>query len=99
MAKQKLREAIATEAARLILRGKETEYAVARKRAARWLSRRKVAAVDMPSAAEIQSQLYLLAGLFTNEHQSAALLAMREAALELMVLLNLHFDFRHLSLL
>ena len=88
MAKQKLREAIATEAARLILRGKETEYAVARKRAARWLSRRKVDSVDMPSAAEIQSQLHLLAGLFTNEHQSAALLAMREAALELMVLLE-----------
>ncbi len=69
MAKRKLREAIAAEAARLMLRRKATEYAAARKRAARWLSRRKVHASDMPSNAEIQTQLYALAGLFSQEQQ------------------------------
>ena len=65
------------EAARLMLRGKETDYAAARKRAARWLSRRKVDATDMPTAAEIQLQLYALSGLFAAEHQTASLAAMR----------------------
>ena len=75
------------EAARLMLRGKETDYAAARKRAARWLSRRKVTSADMPSAAEIQLQLYALSGLFAAEHQAASLAAMRAAALELMTVL------------
>jgi hypothetical protein len=88
MSRQKLRNAIAAESARLILRGKETDYAAARKRAARWLSRRKVNAQDMPTAAEIHSELYALSGLFSDEHQVASLWAMREAALELMQLLE-----------
>ena len=88
MSKQKLRNAIAAESARLILRGKETDYAAARKRAARWLSRRKVDAQDMPTAAEIHSELYALSGLFSDEHQTASIRAMREAALELMQLLE-----------
>ena len=76
------------EAARLMLRGKESDYAAARKRAARWLSRRKINASDMPSAAEIQTQLYALSGLFAAEHQAASLAAMRAAALELMTVLS-----------
>lgn len=91
MSRQKLRNAIAVEAARLILRGKETEFAAARKRAARWLSRRKLDAADMPAAAEIQAQLHALSGLFAEEHQAASLLAMRVAGLELMQALG---DFR-----
>jgi hypothetical protein len=88
MPRQKLRNSIAMEAARLMLRGKETDYAAARKRAARWLSRRKVSATDMPSAAEIQLQLHALSGLFAAEHQTAFLAAMRAAALELMTVLE-----------
>jgi hypothetical protein len=87
MSRQKLRNSIAMEAARLMLRGKETDYAAARKRAARWLSRRKVKSTDMPTAAEIQTQLYALSGLFAAEHQAASLAAMRAAALELMTVL------------
>ena len=88
MAKPKLRESIAAEAARLMLRGKEREYAAARKRAARWLSRRKVHAEDLPSNAEIESQLLALSGLFADEQQRAGLASMRQAAWELMQLLE-----------
>lgn len=91
MAKPKLRESIAAEAARLMLRGKETEYMAARKRAARWLSRRKVQAEDLPTNAEIESQLLALSGLFADEHQKTALASMRLAAWELMTALE-QFD-------
>ena len=84
MAKPKLRESIAAEAARLMLRGKENEYATARKRAARWLSRRKVRPEDLPSNAEIQTQVYALSGLFADEQQKTELAGMRRAAWELM---------------
>ena len=88
MAKPKLRESIAAEAARLMLRGKEREYAAARKRAARWLSRRKVLPEDLPSNAEIETQLYAISGLFADEQQRAALASMRRAAWELMQVLG-----------
>lgn len=84
MAKLKLRESIAVEAARLVLRGKQTEFSAARRQAARWLSRRKVDPADMPSDAEIHSKLYALAGFFSAEQQRAALSAMRNSALQLM---------------
>ena len=76
------------EAARLLLRGKETDYVAARKRAARWLSRRKLDAADIPTAAEIQTHLFALSGLFAEEHQTAARAGMRAAALELMTILQ-----------
>lgn len=76
------------EAARLLLRGKENDYVAARKRAARWLSRRKLDAADIPTAAEIQTQLFALSGLFAEEHQTAARAGMRAAALELMDILQ-----------
>lgn len=88
MNKLKLRDAIAAAAARLLLRHKEADFGAARKRAARWLSRRKVRAADMPSNAEIQTQLYALWGLFSAERQQAALFEIRHAALELMELLE-----------
>lgn len=83
-----LRHQIAAEAARLLLRGKEKDYTAARKRAVRWLSRRRVSADDMPSNAEIQVQLYALGGLFVEEREIQTLLRMRDAARELMEILS-----------
>ncbi|MGH7200070.1 MAG: HD domain-containing protein [Planctomycetaceae bacterium] len=71
MSRWKLREAIAAEAARLLLRGEESDYLAARKRAARWLSRKRLPPEDLPTSAEIQSQLYALAGLFSEEASPA----------------------------
>lgn len=67
MTSPELREAIATEAARLILRGKAPEYHSARIRASRWLSKRKLSAEEMPSNAEIQAKVQALACLFAEE--------------------------------
>lgn len=71
MAKPKLRKAIAAEAARLLLRGTETDCRTARQRAARWLSRKKVDPEDLPTNEEVQAQQYLLAGLFQGRGQAA----------------------------
>lgn len=71
MTRAKLRNAIAREAARLLLRGTETEYFAARKRAARWLSKRKLDPADLPSNGEIRSELCELAGLFAAESEAA----------------------------
>lgn len=83
-----LRHQIAAEAARLLFRGKEQDYTAARKRAVRWLSRRRVSADDMPSNAEIQVQLYALGGLFVEEREVQTLLRMRDAACALMEVLS-----------
>ena len=88
MKRQKLRDAIAVEAARLILRRKETDYAAARKRAARWLSRRRLAPADLPSQAEIEMQIRALSGLFSEEHQTALRRIMLQTASELMTQLT-----------
>jgi hypothetical protein len=72
MTSHELREAIATEAARLILRGKAPEYHSARIRASRWLSKRKLSADEMPSNAEIQAKLQALACLFLEERLASA---------------------------
>ena len=80
MSRQKLREAIAQEAARLILRGKVSDYGTARKRAARWRSRRKVHSDDLPTNSEIEQQIYALAGLTAGSDQQAALMRMRDHA-------------------
>ncbi len=78
-----IRRAIATEAARLLLRRKESNHAAARKRAARWLSRRRVHRDDMPSRKEIDDQFDLLAGLDSAEHQQARLREWQLLAVEL----------------
>lgn len=49
-----------------MLRGGENEYYAARRTAARWLARRKVAAHELPTDAEIRAQIYEIAGLFTE---------------------------------
>src|SRR5262245_31805651 len=72
MTSHELRDAIATEAARLILRGKAPEYHSARIRASRWVSKRKLSADEMPSNAEIQAKLQALACLFTASRRGPA---------------------------
>ena len=84
----RLRHAIAAEAARLIYQRKESDYFSARRKAARWLSRQRVPPEELPTHAEIQNEVFALAGLFTAERQTSALAEMRYAALELMKLLH-----------
>jgi len=87
MSDQDLREQIAAEAARLLLRGKEQDFAAARKRAARWLRRKRLRREEMPSNAEIQVQMYALSGVMSAERDPATLSQMRHFAAELMELL------------
>lgn len=75
-----IRRRIATEAARLLVRGKVGDYSTARKRAARWLKRKGLARSDMPSHAEIQDQIFALSGVFDAERDgSRTRLACRHA--------------------
>jgi hypothetical protein len=67
MSANELREQIAKEAARLMLRGKESDFSAARKRAARWLKRKKLTRDEIPSNQEIQVQIYALSGLMESE--------------------------------
>ncbi len=84
---ESLRQQIATEAARLLLRGKEHDFTAARKRAARWLKRRKLRREDMPSNAEVQVQMYALSGVMASERDPAVAWQMRHFAGQLMDLL------------
>jgi hypothetical protein len=79
-----VREQIAAEAARLLLRGKERDFAAARKRAARWLKRRRLRREEIPSNQEIQVQLYALAGVMAAERDPATLAQMRQFAAQVM---------------
>jgi hypothetical protein len=63
MTSDELREKIAIEAARLMLRGKESDFSAARKRAARWLKRKKLTRNEIPSHQEIQVQIQAQSGL------------------------------------
>jgi hypothetical protein len=56
-----LRNKIAAEAARLMLRGKQGDFLSARRQAGRWLIRGKIPADELPTIAEIQRELYSLA--------------------------------------
>lgn len=58
-----LRQKIAAEAARLMLRGKLPDFMSARRQAARWFAKRRLAADELPTAAEIQQEIYALACL------------------------------------
>lgn len=66
-----LRHKIAAEAARLMLRGKFADVLSARRQAARWLIRGRVPVDELPTVAEIQQELYALAGLERLSSQSA----------------------------
>lgn len=88
MADRKLRQAIAAEAARLLQQRKEPDYHAARRKAARWFSRQRVARADLPSYGEIQQEVFALAGLFSSERQQSALNEIRLIARELLDLLS-----------
>lgn len=84
----KIRQAIAAEAARLMSQRKESDFRSARRKAARWFSRQRVAAEDLPSFGEIQQELFALSGLFASERQTASLVEIRLAAREIVQLLS-----------
>lgn len=88
MADRKLRQAIAAEAARLLQQRKEPDFHSARRKAARWFSRQRVAPADLPSFGEIQQEVFALAGLFSSERQQSALTEIRLVAHDLLDLLN-----------
>lgn len=88
MADRKLRQAIAAEAARLLQQRKEPDLHAARRTAARWFSRQRVAPSDLPSFGEIQQQVFALAGLFSSERQQSALQEIRLVAHDLLELLQ-----------
>ena len=88
MADRKLRQAIAAEAARLLQQRKEPDFRSARRKAARWFSRQRIAAADLPSFGEIQQEVFALAGLFSSERQQSALNEIRLVAHDLLELLN-----------
>lgn len=73
MHRDELREQIAAEAARLILRGKAADFSAARKRAARWLKRKRLHREEIPSHQEIQVQLQALSGVLQQERDPATL--------------------------
>ncbi len=78
------REAVAEEAARLLVRRKETDFYTARKRAARALGQKRTPAADLPTIGEIREQVYAITGLYAEDRQRAALMEIRQAALDIM---------------
>lgn len=81
------RRQIASEAARLLARGKVSDFTAARKRAARRLKRHGLSPADFPTNGEIQQELYALAGLFQAEREGSTWLAQASAAANVMELL------------
>src|SRR5437588_1195028 len=88
MANDRLRQAIAFEAARLMYERTESEYYTAKRTSARRLGRRGVKPADLPSNAEIRDQLQLFARIHEGEKRTDHLRAMRVQALHLMRMLR-----------
>src|SRR3954468_492557 len=88
MSHDKLRQAIALEAARLMYERIETEYFTAKRKAAKRLCRQQIKPSDLPSNAEIREQIQTFARLHEGERRTVNLRAMRLAALRLMRLLR-----------
>src|SRR5436305_1068922 len=88
MANDKLRQAIALEAARLMYERAESEYYTAKRKAAKRLCRRGVKPEDLPSNAEIRDQIQLFARLHEGENRTRHLREMRLDALRMMRLLR-----------
>jgi hypothetical protein len=84
MAKDKLRYAIAFEAARLMYQRSETEYYTAKRKAAKRLCRHSYKPEDLPSNAEIRDLIQTFARLHEGDRRTAHLRAMRLEALKLM---------------
>src|ERR1051325_2051262 len=88
MANDKLRYAIAFEAARLMYQRVESEYFTAKRKAAKRLCRHNYKPEDLPSNAEIRELIQTYARLHEGERRTAHLRAMRLEALRLMRLLR-----------
>ncbi len=84
MANDKLRYAIAFEAARLMYQRVESEYYTAKRKAAKRLCRHSYKPEDLPSNAEIRELIQTFARLHEGERRTAHLRAMRLEALKLM---------------
>jgi hypothetical protein len=84
----KLRQAIAFEAARLMYERVETEYFTAKRKAAKRLCRGDVKPQNLPSNAEIRDQIQMFARLYEGERRSQHLKEMRLEALHFMRLLR-----------
>src|SRR5437764_8300995 len=88
MSHDKLRQAIALEAARLMYERIESEYFTAKRKAAKRLCRRGVKPEDLPSNAEIRDQIQVFARIHEGEKRTEHLRDMRLEALRLMRLLR-----------
>jgi predicted HD phosphohydrolase len=88
MANDKLRQAIALEAARLMYERSESEYYTAKRKAAKRLCRQQVKPDDLPSNAEIREQIQVFARIHEGDNRNQNLRAMRIEALRLMRLLR-----------
>jgi predicted nucleotidyltransferase len=85
----KLRKAIAVDAAKLMYEGAEKEYFSAKRKAARRYGVKfKYQPQDLPSNREIKDQVQLLAEMFEGENRYLRLTAMRYQALEIMKILK-----------
>src|SRR5947209_2487849 len=88
MSNNKLRQAIALEAARLMYERVETEYFTAKRKAAKRLCSKRgargVKPEDLPSNAEIRDQIQLFARLHEGDNRTRHLREMRLAALHMM---------------
>jgi hypothetical protein len=92
MSDNKLRQAIALEAARLMYERIETEYFTAKRKAAKRLCPKRggggVKPEDLPSNAEIREQIQLFARIHEGDKRTQNLREMRLAALRMMRLLR-----------
>jgi HD domain len=89
MANDKLRYAIAFEAARLMYQRAESEYYTAKRKAAKRVCRHSLKPEDLPSNAEIRDLIQTFARMHEGDRRTAHLRAMRLEALKLMRLLRL----------
>src|ERR1700733_7339233 len=88
MPNDKLRQAIALEAARLMYDRAESEYFTAKRKAAKRLCRGSVKPEDLPSNAEIREQIQVFARIHEGDKRTDNLRDMRLEALRLMRLLR-----------
>src|SRR6202521_2271929 len=88
MSHDKMRQAIALEAARLMYERVETEYYTAKRKAAKRLCRQKVKPEDLPSNAEIREQIQVFARIHEGDQRTRNLRDMRLEALRLMRVLR-----------
>src|SRR5437667_7568894 len=88
MSDNRLRQAIALEAARLMYERVESEYYTAKRKAAKRLCRKGVKPEDLPSNAEIRDQIQTFARIHEGDRRTRHLRDMRLEALRLMRLLR-----------